>query len=84
LPTKASRIRRRSVGTTETRDGRTIWIPSAYARDYLNLVEIDCGAVDDATTEERVTAAFRAALRARKDFRARRREERATLSPGAT
>jgi hypothetical protein len=82
LPTRASLIRREAVGKTVTRDGRTIWVPSAYARDLLNLVEIDCGPTDDgAATEQRVTAAFRAALQARKAWRERRREESLTLTP---
>jgi hypothetical protein len=82
MPTKASRIRRKSVGDTQIREGRVIWSPSTYARTYLSITdEIDCGPVDDGTTEERVTAAFRTALRARKEWRQRRREESLTLTP---
>jgi hypothetical protein len=80
MPTKASRIRRRAVGDTETCDDRVMWLPSLYSRDFLGLTAVDCGAADDPETEQRVTQAFRHALQKRKEWRARRREEQQTLS----
>jgi hypothetical protein len=78
--TRAARLRRKAVGTTEIRGDRIFWVPPAYSRDFLGLTDaIDCGDAADLETQETINKAFRAALQKRKQWRQRRRLERETL-----
>jgi hypothetical protein len=75
------KTRRKSLAVVVIRDGRLIWQPTDYTKDYLGLGEIDCGAVQDPSAERAIDQAYERAHRARKAFRGGRKLEKQTLSP---
>jgi hypothetical protein len=79
--TRNSRFRKKSLGTVTVRSGRLIWVPSDYSRDVLNIgSETDCGPSTDPSSETAVDDCFQCAYQARKQFRAERKLEKATLT----